>query len=250
MSSVQSLAATTAGTTAAILLAAGASLRMGFDKIWADLGGLPLIARPLQVLGHTPGIGRLVVVARCDQLGRMQNLLTDLGIEAEVVAGGERRQDSVRAGLDAAPDAEWIVVHDGARPLVTTDLVQRGLAAAQETGAAIAAVPTTDTIKEVTDGRVVSTLPRDTLWSAQTPQVFRRSVLVRAHELELPATDDAALVGALGVTVRVFEGAYGNIKVTSEADLHFVRLVLQSMESRGPGREISLVQAGAHSDER
>lgn len=245
----QSLTAMPAGT-AAILLAAGASVRMGFDKIWADVAGLPLIARPLRVLSQTPGVGRVVVVTRGDQIERMRNLLNDLGIEAEVVAGGERRQDSVRAGLAAASGADWIVVHDGARPLVTTDLVRRGLAAVQETGAAIAAVPTTDTIKLVAEGRVVSTPARETLWCAQTPQVFRRSVLVRAHELDLAVTDDAALVEALGVIVRVFEGAYGNIKVTSEADLDFVRLVLQTMESRGAGREISLVQAGAHSDER
>ena len=227
MTSVRHSTETTAGTTAVILLAAGASIRMGFDKVWADLAGLPLIARPLQVLSHTPGVAQVVVVARRDELGRMRDLLTNLGIAGDVVAGGERRQDSVRAGLDAVPGAEWIVVHDAARPLVTTDLVQRGLAEAQETGAAIAAVPTTDTIKVVAQGRVVSTPSRETLWSAQTPQVFRRSILVRAHALDLAVTDDAALVEALGVPVRVFEGGYGNIKVTSEADLQFARLALQ-----------------------
>lgn len=249
MSGAQSRAST-AEATGAILLAAGASSRMGFDKIWADLAGLPLIAHPLQVLSRSRAVGRIVVVARSDQLERMRDLLDRLGLEGDVVSGGDRRQDSVRAGLDALQGVEWIVVHDGARPLVTTALVEQGLAAARETGAAIAAVPTTDTIKVVAERLVVSTPPRESLWSAQTPQVFRRSVLVRAHEQELLATDDAALVEALGVPVRVFEGAYGNIKVTSEADLQFARLLLQMMESGSPGQETSLVQAGAHLDER
>ena len=239
----QEPAADTVLRAAAILLAAGSSVRLGFDKVWADLNGQPLIAHPLRVLAETPVVETIVVVTRPGSEKRIEELAAELGIRAIVVPGGERRQDSVRAGLRAIPDAEWVIVHDGARPLLTSDLLMRGLAAAAETGAAIAAVPATDTIKVVSAGRVVSTPPREQLWLAQTPQVFRRSLLEEAHRLNLDVTDDAALVEALGVGVRVFEGAYGNIKVTSEADLRFVRLALRS-EAEREGQEIS--RAGSH----
>ena len=151
----------------------------------------------------------------------------ELEIEARIVVGGARRQDSVRAALDAVGDAEWVVVHDGARPLLTTKLVEDGLAAAQDTGAAIAAVPVVDTIKQVDGPKVVTTLSRDELWAVQTPQVFRRALLAEAHARSpQDVTDDAALVESIGGEVRVYMGAYENIKVTTPADLQVVRALL------------------------
>ena len=155
----------------------------------------------------------------------------------------------MRAALDVV-DAEWVLVHDGARPLVTEELIRRGLAAARATGAAIAAVPVTDTIKVVSGGRVTATPAREGLWAAQTPQVFKRSLLADAHRLGVSATDDAALVEALGVEVRVFEGAYGNIKVTSETDLQRVRLARQATEPVSPGGSIFGAPGAARGDER
>jgi 2-C-methyl-D-erythritol 4-phosphate cytidylyltransferase len=173
-------------------------------------------------------VDRLIVVIGGAQ-ERWGLLLEQLGVEAALVAGGARRLDSVRAGLEAAEGAEWVVIHDAARPLVTDALIVEGLRAARETGAAIAAVPVIDTIKEVEEGVVRSTPPRDRLWAAQTPQVFRRSLLVEAERAaSADVTDDAALVEALGVVVKVYPGSYGNIKVTTAVDVDLVRRLVRA----------------------
>jgi 2-C-methyl-D-erythritol 4-phosphate cytidylyltransferase len=203
---------------------------MGTDKIWADLCGQPLISWPIRAFAATSSIDDLVLVVRQDAVQRTQELLEGLGITGTVIVGGARRQDSVRAGLDAAERADWVVVHDGDRPLVTPDLIRSGLAASAETGAAIAAVPVVDTIKRVEHAAVVATLDRESLWAAQTPQVFRRSVLVAAHQSNALATDDAVLVEALGVPVRVYMGGYGNIKITNTFDLWLAELLLASVD--------------------
>ena len=147
---------------------------------------------------------------------------------AVICPGGPRRQDSVRLGLEALPECRWVVVHDGARPLVTAALIEAGLAAAAETGAAIAAVPLADTLKEAAeDGLIRRTLDRRNLWAAQTPQVFEYELLREAHRLaQGEATDDAALVEALGRRVKVFPGSPRNLKVTTAADLALAQALL------------------------
>jgi 2-C-methyl-D-erythritol 4-phosphate cytidylyltransferase len=134
----------------------------------------------------------------------------------------------VRNGLEALASCQWVVVHDGARPLVTAALIERGLEAAKKTGAAIAALPIGDTIKEVEPPDLIGrTLSRGRLWAAQTPQVFRCDILRQAHQqAQGEATDDAALVEMLGYQVRVFEGSPRNIKVTTAADLAVVEALL------------------------
>lgn len=202
---------------------------MGQDKLWADLGGRPLLAWSLQAFASAGLIDALVVVVGLGSERRSARLLDEMGINARAVVGGDRRRDSVQAGLAAAPDAEWVVIHDGARPFVTGALIAGVLEAAQETGAAIAAVPVTDTVKMVADGAIVATQDRLGLWAAQTPQVFRRSLLMDAHDrITSDATDDAALVEAIGGTVRVYPGAYGNMKVTFPEDLTLARVLAQS----------------------
>jgi 2-C-methyl-D-erythritol 4-phosphate cytidylyltransferase len=230
--------AVSAGSVAGIILAAGASSRMGVDKMWAPLDGMPVVGWSIKTLASMPAISSLVVAVPLGVEARMRDLLQSLGVHGLVVTGGAERQDSVRSALEACPGADWVAIHDGARPLVTADIVERGLAAARDTGAAIAAVPVTDTIKVVAAGRIVATPNRGTLWAAQTPQVFRREIILRAHERAAgTASDDAALVEALGIPVRVFQGAYGNIKVTTPVDLQIAATLLTAARSsleRGP----------------
>ena len=215
-----------------ILVAGGSSVRMGFDKVWVDLCGRPLLAWPLLAFSECKAVNEVVLVVATDAHERASELLVQLGVEARVVTGGPRRRDSVFAGLQSAT-GEWVAVHDVARPLVSADLILRGLEAARETGAAIAAVPETNTVKQVRGDLVDSTLDRAAIWAAQTPQVFRRDLLLEAHRRSQDdATDDAALVEAMGGAVKVYEGAYANIKVTHPLDLKVAAFLLS--QRRGP----------------
>jgi len=220
----------------AIIAAAGRSERAGeIDKLWAPLVGpdgrsRPLLAYTLDAFQACPTVGRIVLVVAAGAVERADALVQSQGFDKvrAVAPGGARRQDSVRAGLEALGQCDWVIVHDGARPLVTPDLIERGLAAARETGAACCALPVTDTVKEGDDaGRIVRTLDRSRLWLAQTPQVFRYDLLVEAHrKAQGEATDDAALVEALGVRVRLYEGSPRNIKVTTAEDLALAQALL------------------------
>lgn len=150
-----------------------------------------------------------------------------------VVAGGAERQDSVRNGIKAAGGAfDIIAVHDGARPLVTPDIIDRTVAAAIENGAAIAAVPVKDTVKESSGGFVRRTVPREDLLSVQTPQVFERKVLEQAfktaYEEGFIGTDESSLVERAGLPVRVVEGSYENIKITTPEDMAFAECMLKN----------------------
>ena len=220
-------------TVGAVIVAAGESRRMrGIDKILTPLMGWPLVAHTIEAFNGSPRIGRIVLVLSRGVLDRGRRIVEEGGWDkvTDMCAGGERRQDSVRAGLDRLPDVDWVVVHDGARPLVDADIIGRGLDAAAETGAAVAAIPVTDTIKRAGPGCiVVDTPPREELWAAQTPQVFRRQVLADAHErVAEDVTDDAAMVELVGGTVKLFMGSYENIKVSTPEDLAAARVLLES----------------------
>jgi 2-C-methyl-D-erythritol 4-phosphate cytidylyltransferase len=213
----------------AVLLAAGSSSRMeGVDKLWTELDGEPLIARSLRTLASVEAITALVVVAPLQRHTALQGLAAALKRDVVCVKGGARRQDSVAAGLAAAPDAEYYLVHDAARPLATAELCARVLAAAREHGAAIPALALADTIKRVDEaGIVVETLDRGALRAAQTPQAFAGALLRRAHaEVRIEATDDAAMVEALGVRVATVPGDARNLKVTTPSDIDLVRALL------------------------
>ncbi|MSP22071.1 MAG: 2-C-methyl-D-erythritol 4-phosphate cytidylyltransferase [Dehalococcoidia bacterium] len=212
----------------AILLAAGSSTRMGGeDKLWADLGGAPLIAGALRTLAAVEELDGLVVVAPAARHAELYRLGASSSRVVLCVEGGARRRDSVRAGIEAAPDAAWYLVHDGARPLVSADLARRLLEAARTGNAAIPALPIADTVKRVDATNVVlETLPRGALRAIQTPQAFAGDLLRRAHALDdADATDDAALVERLGEAVHVIDGETTNIKVTTARDLAQVRLL-------------------------
>ena len=218
----------------AVIVGAGRGERMGDpDKVFLTLDGRPLLAHSVSAFNASRPIQFIALVLAEHQLERGRALVAEWRWRkvVAVCAGGERRQDSVRAGLAALPPCELVAVHDAARPLVTTDLIRRGVEAATATGAAIAAVPVKDTIKRVgRDGLIVETPPREALWMAQTPQVARRDALERAYafadERGLTATDEAGLLEAAGVPVAVFAGSYDNLKVTTPEDLAMVAALL------------------------
>ena len=217
---------------AAIVVAAGASRRMGgVDKVFAEVAGKPLLAHSVQALEDTAEVDDIVLVLAAENVERGRDLAAAQKWRkvSAVCAGGQRRQDSVRNGLAAAEGAEWLVIHDGARPCVDAAAVRRGLEAARETGAAIAAVRVKDTIKVVShDMDVTETPSRDRLWAVQTPQVFRAALLRRAHATVAEnVTDDASMVERTGGKVKVFLGSYENIKVTTTEDLAVVEVLLQ-----------------------
>lgn len=219
----------------AIIVSAGASSRMGgTDKTTVPLAGKPLIVRTIDLFESCDAVGMVVLVVSREALEDVAQIARERKWKKllHVRFGGVRRQDSVRLGLKALPDCEWVVVHDGARPLVSEKTIRDGLAAAAATGAAVAAVPLKDTIKVVTgDGKVVETLDRGSVALVQTPQVFRRDLLERAHEeIADDMTDDAAMLEKLGVTVAVFMGDYSNIKITTPEDLVVAEALLTSSE--------------------
>jgi 2-C-methyl-D-erythritol 4-phosphate cytidylyltransferase len=206
---------------AIILVAAGASTRMGFPKLWADVCGQPLIAYALSTaICASPA--ELVIVATEDRLDQLRHMAPS----ATVVKGGARRRDSVAAGL-AASTSEWLAIHDAARALAPADLFRRGLHAAQPTGAAIPGIPLKDTIKRIAEARVLDTPSRAEHLAVQTPQVFRRDVLSRALALtDDDVTDEAALAEQLGIHVAVFEGDEHAFKVTTPLDFALARAIL------------------------
>ena len=227
----------TEGPAYGIVVAAGRSERMGgIDKVLTELVGRPLIAWTLAAFRECPAVEGVVVVAAPERVERMRDLVQEWRFRnvINVVPGGEQRQDSVRAGIEAANGAAIVAVHDGARPLVTSGLIARGIELARESGAAIAAVPARDTVKQAEgDPPVIrATHDRASIWLAQTPQVFDRALLQRAHEQAESsaqhATDDAALVEALGHDVRIYEGSAQNIKVTTREDLLIAETLLRA----------------------
>ena len=215
-----------------MVVAAGRSVRMGgLDKLFAPLGGRPLLARTLAAFQACPAINRVVLVLAAENLARGLAMAEEDGLDKvrTVCLGGRRRQDSVWKGLEALGPCAWVVVHDGARPLVTAQLIEEGLRAARETGAAACALPAQDTMKRVDEhGLILRTVERRRLWLIQTPQVFRYDILREAHQRSRrTATDDAALVERLGHRVRVYPGSLRNLKVTTPEDLALAEALLR-----------------------
>ena len=217
-------------TVAALILAAGRGERFGgtVPKAYVRLGGRTVVERSIAALAACPAVTRVVPVVAESERERFLSLVSSgfPGAEkvAEPVPGGVLRQDSVRAGIEALPGGvEWVAVHDAARCLVTSSEVESVIEAARETGAAILARPSGDTVKRVVEGVIVETPAREECWAAQTPQVFRidllREALAKAETEEFTATDDAQLVERLGVGVRVVEGLPSNLKVTLAGDV-------------------------------
>lgn len=213
---------------AAVVPAAGAGLRMeaALPKQFVELGEKPLLAHTLERLSGSPLVETIALVVPADWVAKAAaEIVEPYGLEkvAAVVAGGGERQDSVAAGLEAlAPEADMVVVHDGVRPFVSAELVASVVESARSVGAAVAALPVSETLKRVASGTVVETVGREGLFSVQTPQAFRRDVLARALEAAradgVVGTDEAALVERLGLPVAVVAGEATNIKITTPGD--------------------------------
>jgi 2-C-methyl-D-erythritol 4-phosphate cytidylyltransferase len=224
---------------AVIVLAAGSSSRMdGVDKIWADLDGVPLLAHSLRAASTLEGVTDVVVVSNGARHEDIAALASNVAIEVRCVIGGTRRQDSVARGIEAAPDADYYLVHDGARPLASAALFARVLDAARMHRAVVPAVPVVDTVKRVDSARrVVATVDRSALVAVQTPQGFAGPLLRRAHRaMTADATDDASMVEALGEPVVTVPGESANLKVTTPRDLVIARALLAAA-SEGEGSE-------------
>jgi 2-C-methyl-D-erythritol 4-phosphate cytidylyltransferase len=217
----------------AIVVAAGRSERMGeVEKIFAHISGKPLLAHAVDAFQRSPIVDSLAIVLAEDKVGDGLDLVKKYRWSKVVAVcpGGARRQDSVSEGLKQLGKVDWVMIHDGARPCVTQDIIERGLEQAKDTGAAIPAMPVADTIKVVSpDSFVKDTPPRDKLWAVQTPQVFRFDIISEAHrKAKDNVTDDASMVESLGHKVKVFRGSYTNIKVTTPEDLIIAEAIIKS----------------------
>lgn len=231
----------TAGAVWAIVPAGGRGVRMGRKKQGLPLWGRPVLRWTLEALAASPGVRGVVVVVPAEDVGSWRRRLRGCRKVAAVVAGGAERQASVACGLRAVPSAASVIlVHDGVRPCVTPALVSRVAAAARVDGAAIAALPVAETLKQGADGWVRTTVSREGVWAVQTPQAFRADLLREAHRRAAAdgvlGTDEAALVERLGVPVRLVPGLPGNVKITRPDDLPLARALLRGRRRAAGGR--------------
>lgn len=215
--------------TTAIIVAAGTGSRFKstVPKQFLELAGKPVVAHAIDRFQSAPSIDSIVVVLSEDRVADFQHPADKL---VAVVAGGATRAESVMHGLDAVGGSEMVAVHDGARPFVTVDEIDRTVAKAKETGAACLVATVTDTIKTVRGGEIADTLDRDKLRRALTPQVFRKEILQRAFELgdlSEAVTDECYLVEKLGHPIALVEGSPKNIKITTPEDLVIASAILR-----------------------
>ena len=220
----------------AVIVAAGTASRMGgIDKVMAELEGEPMILRTVRTFANVDAIKEIVIVTREDLVMPIMKLTAELEKVTAVVVGGASRQESVAMGLGAlSKKVELAAIQDGARPLITSAVIDRTVRAAHTYGAAAPAIPVKDTIKVVTGGVVSSTPDRKTLKAVQTPQVFDiallKSALKKAQEDGAEVTDDCSAVERLGMSVKIVEGDERNIKVTTPMDLAIAKLLLEEMK--------------------
>ena len=212
------------GAVRVIIVAAGRSSRMSNnDKILADLNGLPLIVHSVDVFEKCELVDSILIVASDLNITEINEIALQMKWNkvTQIIPGGQRRQDSVLNGLEVLEECDWVIVHDGARPFVTIDMIKRGITLAQSEGSAVAAFPAVDTTKIIDgNGFVSSTLQRENLYHTQTPQIFKQNLLLNAHyRIADDVTDDASMVERLGLRVRIFEGSRWNFKITSDDDL-------------------------------
>ncbi len=219
----------------AVIVAAGTASRMGgIDKIMEPLDGEPMVMRSIRTFGDCDAIKEIVVVTRQDLVVPIMSLCAGIDKVKAVVAGGNSRPESVNAGLNALSDrVKLAAIHDGARPLITWQVIDRAVRAANSYGAAAPGIPVKDTVKVVTGGVVKETPDRKNLCAVQTPQVFDvallRGALKKAKDDGAEITDDCSAVERMGMSVKIVEGDERNLKVTTPMDLAIAKLLLEEM---------------------
>lgn len=209
---------------AVIIAAGGSGKRMGQPKQFLPLAGRAVIEWTVDVFRKIKAVNQIIIAVSGDDSERAKNL----GIL--VVEGGLKRTDSVSNGLKLVPsDTDIVIVHDGARPLITCDIVEKAITEAGGYGAVVVGVPVKDTIKRVGDDLIIKdTVDRDILWQAQTPQVFKYEIITRAYKkIKSKATDDSKLVEDIGLKVKMIMGSYENIKITTPEDLVYAEAILR-----------------------
>jgi 2-C-methyl-D-erythritol 4-phosphate cytidylyltransferase len=218
--------------TGIVIIGAGNSQRMGVDKIFAPLAGKPLLTWTVDVSQQYHRIDQIAIVLNENNINSGRKLVNQNNWSkvVNVVLGGRRRQDSVKAGISSLKDCDWIIIQDAARPFLTIKLLNDGLRAALKTGSAVSAVPVKDTIKQVNDeGMVDQTLQRQFLWAVQTPQVFRSDIIMKAYELvDSDVTDDASIMEKAGYKVMLYMGSYNNVKITTPEDMATAEVLARS----------------------
>lgn len=219
----------------AVIVAAGSSQRMGSDKLMLKLGEIPVLARTLKAFQASPLVDEIIVVTRIEKLQETADLCKEYGIKkvSRVIAGGKTRTESALAGVsEVQSTAKLIAIHDGARPLVTEDLILRTVYAAAEHMAAAPAVRSVDTLKAVDEnGCIIGTVDRETTLRIQTPQIFRaeliKGALTKAVEKGMTLTDDCAAAEMMGVRTKTVLGDEDNIKITTPRDMLFAAEILK-----------------------
>lgn len=228
----------------AVVLAAGGSVRMRSDKILARLGEIPVLARTLMPFQASECIREIVVVTTAEKLQEVTELCREynIGKVSKVVTGGKTRAESALTGVsEVSGNAGLIAIHDGARPLVTEELIRRTVEAAVNHYAVVPAIRSTDTLKTADeDGAIVGSVDRSTTWRIQTPQVFKadliKGALTKAMKQGLPLTDDSSAMDVLGVTTYLVEGDEENIKLTKPLDLLLASAILRDRRERNADR--------------
>ena len=228
----------------AVIVAGGKSERMrGIDKIFAVIGNQPLIAETISVFQNAPEIDEIILVLGADSLERGRSLVEMHGftkVKTVIEGGAERTQSSYNGVFAADSSADYILIHDGARPLVTEDIIKRVIESAVKNCAATAAIPVTSTVKRCSGGFVSETVERSGLYEIQTPQAFRADVLKaalkNAVDKGLNITDDCMAVEAIGLKPAIVSGSRNNIKVTVREDIPIARAVLESRETENENR--------------
>ncbi len=235
------------GELSAIVVAAGRSQRMGFDKLMTPMLGKPLLAHTLLGMTGSPLVSEIILVIQPDRQKEFETVMAsvDTFLPVRYVAGGAERQDSVLAGLEAsAASSAYVMIHDAARPFVSSALIEKVLEGAKEIGAAVCGSPASDTLKEMGEAQQVSqTLDRSKIWTVQTPQIFRRELILEAYQnvkaKGLQVTDDTAAVEQSGHPVKVVHHDGVNFKITTPSDWEMARAYL-AIHSGGvaPGHQM------------
>ena len=220
----------------AVILAAGSSQRMGQDKTIMSIGGMPVLVRTLLAFEQSEHVDEIIVVTRVDKIEETAELCHGNGLTKlkMVIGGGANRMESALAGVSACnKDAKLIAIHDGARPLVTQELISRTVYAAERFISAVPVIPSTDTLKLVDEnGVIVGTPDRSVIFRVQTPQIFHadmiKGALTKAAKDQLPITDDCSAMDMMGVKTHVVEGDVDNIKLTTPHDIYIAEAVLKN----------------------